>query len=111
MANSLPLLYLDTSIPSAYYNDRDPERQIITQHVWHTKLAGYHLVISNMTFKELGATKNRKRMNYKESPTMRELHRIRQELEKQQEASGLSYAEWLRATEGDLKKTLAEVGF
>ena len=62
MANSLPLLYLDTSIPSAYYNDRDPERQIITQHVWHTQLAEYHLVISNITFKELGATKNRKRM-------------------------------------------------
>jgi len=43
-----------------------------------------------------------KRDDYKESPTMREIHRIRQELEKQQEASGLSYAEWLRATEGDL---------
>lgn len=51
------------------------------------------------------------RDDYKESPTMREIHQIRQELEKQQEASGLSYAEWLRATEGDLKKTLAEVGF
>ncbi|MCI0697913.1 PIN domain-containing protein [candidate division KSB1 bacterium] len=61
MANSLPLLYLDSSVPSAYYNDHDRERQIVTQQVWHQKLPNYHLIISNITLKELGATKNRKR--------------------------------------------------
>ncbi len=61
MANSLPRLYLDTSVPSAYYNDRHRERQLVTQHIWHEKLPNYHLVISNITIKELGATKNRKR--------------------------------------------------
>ena len=61
MANSLPRLYLDTSIPSAYYNDRQRERQMFTQHIWHEKLQNYHLVISNITAKELGATKNRKK--------------------------------------------------
>ena len=34
---------------------------MVTQRVWHQKLSNYHLVISNITFKELGATKNRKR--------------------------------------------------
>lgn len=61
MANSLPRLYLDTSIPSAYYNDRQRERQLLTQRIWHEKLTNYHLVISNITVKELGATKNRRR--------------------------------------------------
>ncbi|MGH7599163.1 MAG: hypothetical protein ACREOI_22635 [bacterium] len=61
MANSLPRLYLDTTIPSAYYNDRQRERQLVTQRIWHEKLPNYHLVISNITVKELGATKNRKR--------------------------------------------------
>jgi predicted nucleic acid-binding protein len=61
MANSLPLLYLDSSVPSAYYNDHDPERQIITQRIWHSKLPSYRPVISNITQRELGATKNRKR--------------------------------------------------
>jgi predicted nucleic acid-binding protein len=61
MANSLPRLYLDTTIPSAYYNDRQRERQLVTKRIWHEKLPNYHLVISNITIKELGATKNRKR--------------------------------------------------
>jgi len=63
MANSLPRLYLDTTIPSAYYNERQWERQQLTQRVWHEKLPNYHLVISNITAKELGATKNRRRKN------------------------------------------------
>jgi len=61
MANSLPRLYLDTSVPSAYYNDRLRDRQLFTQQIWHGKLSNYHLVISNITVKELGATKNLKR--------------------------------------------------
>jgi predicted nucleic acid-binding protein len=61
MPNSLPLLYLDSSIPSAYYNDHDRERQIVTQRIWHDKLQNYQLVISNITQRELDATKNRKK--------------------------------------------------
>jgi len=61
MANSLPRLYLDTSVPSAYYNDRQRERQLLTQRIWHEKLPDYHLVISNITIRELGATKNLKK--------------------------------------------------
>jgi hypothetical protein len=61
MASLLPLLYLDTTIPSAYYNERQRERQMITQRAWHEKLPNYHLVISNITLKELGATPNRKK--------------------------------------------------
>jgi len=63
MDNSLPRLYLDTTIPSAYYNERQRERQLFTQRIWHEKLSNYHLVISNITAKELGATKNRRRKN------------------------------------------------
>ncbi|MCG3120002.1 MAG: hypothetical protein ALAOOOJD_02564 [bacterium] len=58
MATSLPRSYLDTSIPSAYYNDRQRERLLLTQHIWHEKLPNYHVVISNITQRELHATKN-----------------------------------------------------
>ena len=61
MADSLPLLYLDTSIPSAYYNDRQQERQLFTQRIWHQQLSSYHLIVSNITLKEIDATKDRKR--------------------------------------------------
>lgn len=61
MANTLPLLYLDSSVPSAYYNNHDRERQRVTQRIWHEKLPNYRLVISNITQRELGATKNKKR--------------------------------------------------
>ena len=61
MANSLPRLYLDTSIPSAYYNEQQRDRQLLTQRIWHEKLPNYHVVISNITQRELHATKNSKR--------------------------------------------------
>jgi hypothetical protein len=49
--------------------------------------------------------------DYIEDSTVREVHRIREKLSQQQKASGLSYFDWLKATEKDLKKSLAEVGF
>jgi hypothetical protein len=61
MDSTLPRLYLDTTIPSAYYNDRQLERQLVTQRIWHEKLPNYRLVISNITIKELGATKKQKK--------------------------------------------------
>jgi len=43
---------------------------------------------------------------------MRELHLIREKMEQQYRKSGLpSYEEWLQATDKDLQKSLAEVGF
>jgi len=49
--------------------------------------------------------------DFAEDPMMRELHQIRAEFERQQEESGLSVLEWLEATEKDMRKSLAEVGF
>jgi len=50
--------------------------------------------------------------DYKEDSTMREIHRIQEEMEQQYKKSGLSsYWEWLQATEADMHKSLAEVGF
>jgi len=49
--------------------------------------------------------------DYIEDSAVREVHRIREELDRQQKASGLSYFEWLEATEADMHKSLAEVGF
>ena len=46
-----------------------------------------------------------------ESPTMREVHQIQKELEQQYRKSGLSYLEWLQATEEDFQKSLADDGF
>jgi hypothetical protein len=49
--------------------------------------------------------------DFTEDPMMRELHQIREEFARQQEESGLSVLEWLEATEKDMRKSLAEVGF
>lgn len=53
----------------------------------------------------------RKQAKHQESPTMKEVHRLQEEVERQYEKSGLSYLDWLRATENDLQKELAEAGF
>lgn len=31
-------LYLDTSVPSAYFDDRTPTRQALTRKFWHEAL-------------------------------------------------------------------------
>ena len=49
--------------------------------------------------------------DYIEDSTVREVHRIREEFDRKQRESGLSYFEWLEATEADMHKSLAEVGF
>jgi hypothetical protein len=49
--------------------------------------------------------------DFVEDSTMQELHQIREELERQQQESGLSILEWLEATEKDFRKSLAEDGF
>jgi hypothetical protein len=49
--------------------------------------------------------------DFAEDSTMQELHQIREELERQQQESGLSILEWLEATEKDFRKSLAADGF
>ena len=51
-------LYLDTSVPSAYHDDRAKERMEATIKFWKEVLPLYQVYISEITVKELEATKN-----------------------------------------------------
>lgn len=51
-------LYLDTSVPSAYHDDRAKERKEATIKFWKEVLPLYQVYISEITVKELEATKN-----------------------------------------------------
>ena len=51
-------LYLDTSVPSAYYDERIKERQEATIKFWRKVLPNYQVYISEITIEELDATKN-----------------------------------------------------
>lgn len=53
-------LYLDTSVPSAYYDERKPERQRLTWEFWE-KLGDYEVYISEMTEIELKNTKEKEK--------------------------------------------------
>lgn len=50
-------LYLDTSVPSAYYDDRVKERQKATVRFWRETLRNYRPCVSEITVEELEATK------------------------------------------------------
>lgn len=54
-------LYLDTSVPSAYYDEEKPERQRITKLWWENDLSGYEVVVSRVTVDELEATKDKEK--------------------------------------------------
>lgn len=51
-------LYLDTSIPSAYYDTSKPVRQLITQKWFEYDASGYELAISVITIEEIERLKN-----------------------------------------------------
>lgn len=51
-------LYLDTSVPSAYYDERAKERKDATIKFWKEVLPNYHVYISDITVKELDDTKD-----------------------------------------------------
>jgi len=53
----------------------------------------------------------RKPAKHQESPTMQEVHRLQEEVERQYEKSGLTYFDWLQATERNLQMELADAGF
>lgn len=46
-------LYLDTSIPSAFFDTSKPMRQLITQKWFEHEAAGYELFISALTIEEV----------------------------------------------------------
>ncbi|MGE0083258.1 MAG: type II toxin-antitoxin system VapC family toxin [Desulfococcaceae bacterium] len=51
-------LYLDTSVPSAYYDTSKPLRQLITQKWFENDALSYELCISVITVEEIGKIKN-----------------------------------------------------
>lgn len=51
-------LYLDTSVPSAYYDERTKERQEATIKFWENVLPGYQVYVSVITIEELDNTKD-----------------------------------------------------
>lgn len=51
-------LYLDTSVPSAYFDQRAKERQEATIKFWNDVLPEFNVYISEITLEELGNTKN-----------------------------------------------------
>ncbi len=50
-------VYLDTSVVSAYYDARNPERQKLTREFWG-KLKGYQVLISALVLTEIGKLKD-----------------------------------------------------
>jgi predicted nucleic acid-binding protein len=51
-------IYLDTSVPSAYYDHRAKERQEATVHFWKDVIPNYRVFISEITIDELQSTKD-----------------------------------------------------
>lgn len=56
-----PKLYLDTTVPSAYFDARTPERQQLTQQFWNERLPEYEVVISTLVLAEIADTPERPR--------------------------------------------------
>lgn len=46
-------LYLDTSVPSAYFDSRAPDRQRLTHEFWSHRLSEFDAVISTVVLKEV----------------------------------------------------------
>jgi len=55
-------LYLDTSVPSAYFDDTKPDRQKETKAFWD-RLDQYHIYISDQVLKEINRTPDQSRRN------------------------------------------------
>ncbi len=46
-------IYLDTSVPSAYFDERTPERQQLTQEFWSKQLPEFEALISEFVIQEI----------------------------------------------------------
>ncbi|MEK7396871.1 MAG: hypothetical protein AAB116_08030 [Candidatus Poribacteria bacterium] len=55
-------IYLDTSIPNAYFDDKNPFRKEITKEFWK-KLDDYEIFVSDLVIKEI-EDKRRRKMPY-----------------------------------------------
>lgn len=51
-----PDLYLDTTVPSAYFDSRTPDRQQLTQLFWSTRISSYTVMISDISLQEIRDT-------------------------------------------------------
>ncbi|OIO87687.1 MAG: hypothetical protein AUK03_17590 [Anaerolineae bacterium CG2_30_64_16] len=49
-------IYLDTTVPSAYYDERAPDRQRLTRQFWTERLPGFKAVISDIVLLEVRDT-------------------------------------------------------
>ena len=54
-------LYLDTSIPSAYFDTSKPIRQLITQKWFENEAVNYELYISALTIEEIERLRNQEK--------------------------------------------------
>ncbi len=54
-----PKLYLDTSVPNAYFDEKNSYRQEITRQFW-LKLKEYQILISDLVIREMEATGDEK---------------------------------------------------
>ena len=55
-------LYLDTSIPSAFFDTSKPLRQLITQKWFEHEAANYELYISALTIEEIRRLRNQEKL-------------------------------------------------
>ena len=46
-------VYLDTTVPSAYYDDRAPDRERLTRIFWVERLPNFKPVISDIVLSEI----------------------------------------------------------
>ena len=53
---ALQRLYLDTTVPSAYFDARAPDRQRLTQEFWRERLPSYEPAISVLVIAEIRDT-------------------------------------------------------
>ncbi len=85
-----PKVYLDTSVISAFFDDRAPDRQKLTQEFWNRRLPDFRGLISTAVLQEIEATPSDTRR--------REMHELVEPLEvldplEQAEELALDYQE------------------
>jgi hypothetical protein len=51
-----PKIYLDTTVPSTFYDERTPERQALTIEFWNERLPLFTPVISDLVRAEISNT-------------------------------------------------------
>jgi predicted nucleic acid-binding protein len=56
-----PKVYLDTTVPSAYHDDRTPDRQRLTKEFWTERLPDFECVISTIVLIEINDTPDAER--------------------------------------------------